>query len=196
MTLRTHPRRSRRQHLGDDGQPLVTGAALAASALSPSAAGREGHRLKFTRDPVSYDAREEGRRRRPDYFYQRRRASWRPNGDVSCRRGTAGANARVLIRRDGTFIKSFGRKGSGRRDEPYRTRSANGFAGRLFVGDRATHRSRSSTRRNVLDERRSSAVRAPVHDKQDMLYVADSESAPWRPTKAWTRASARSAHAR
>jgi len=178
-----------------DGQPPLTGAALAASAsrAGPAPGSARGHQVyKFSPEGrLLMTLGKKGGAAAPDYFYQPNDVLVAPNGDIFVSEGHGGANARVLkFRRDGTFIKAFGRKGSGRGEMNIPHALAMDSQGRLFVGDRANNRIQIFDQDgNVLDEWTQFSRPSGLYiDKQDMLYVADSESGTVAPDrKAWTR---------
>src|SRR3989304_5887115 len=129
-----------------------------------------------------------------EYFYQPNDVLVAPNGDIYVADGHSSAdtaNARLLkFSNDGTLLASWGKKGSGpgEFDQPHAL--AMDSRGRLFVGDR------SNNRIQILDQNGNflaqwfqfSRPSGLAIDRNDVLYVADSESgsvAPSRP--AWKR---------
>ena len=105
-----------------------------------------------------------------------------PGGDIfvtdSHRRGKN--NRVVRFRRDGTFVKEWGRKGSGRAEisEPHTI--AMDSRGRLFVGDRENNRIQIFDQDGkFLDEWRQFGRPSGIAiTRDDTIYVADSESGP------------------
>ena len=103
-----------------------------------------------------------------------------PDGDVFVADGHGGnSNARIVkFSKDGTLIKTFGKKGSGPGEFEQPHALAMDSKGRLFVGDR------SNNRIQVLDQdgkfleewRQFSRPSGIYIDKHDMIYVADWES--------------------
>lgn len=92
-----------------------------------------------------------------------------------------GLNNRVMkFSRDGAFIKSWGRKGSGRGEfsEPHTI--AIDSTGRLFVGDRENNRIQIFDQDGrFIDEWRQFGRPSGIFiTKDDTIYVADSESGP------------------
>jgi DNA-binding beta-propeller fold protein YncE len=92
-----------------------------------------------------------------------------------------GRNNRVVrFRRDGTFVKEWGTKGSGRGElsEPHTI--AMDSRGRLFVGDRENNRIQIFDQDGVpLAEWRQFGRPSGIFiDANDIIYVADSESGP------------------
>ena len=113
----------------------------------------------------------------PDTFNGRATSSSRPNGDIFVADGHGGeTNARVVkFSRDGKFIKTWGRKGSGPGEFETPHAIAIDSQGRLFVGDR------TNSRIQIFDQ--EGKYLAEWHqfgrpsglyiDKNDILYVAD-----------------------
>jgi DNA-binding beta-propeller fold protein YncE len=105
-----------------------------------------------------------------------------PNGDIfvtDSHRG--GRNNRVVkFRKDGTFVKEWGRKGAGPGEfsEPHTI--AMDSRGRLFVGDRENSRIQIFDQNGTyLDEWRQFSRPSGIFiTKDDTMYVADSESGP------------------
>ena len=103
-----------------------------------------------------------------------------PNGDIFVGDGHgAGTNARVVkFSKDGTFIKAWGRRGSGPGE--FATPHALAFdsQGRLFVGDRENNRIQLFTQDGAfLEEWRQFGRPSGVWiDSDDGMYVADSQS--------------------
>src|SRR6202049_3376034 len=103
-----------------------------------------------------------------------------PNGDIFVADGHGGnTNARIVkFRSDGTFLKTWGRKGSapGEFDTPHAL--AMDSRGRLFVGDRNNNRIQILDQDGkVLDEWKQFSRPSGIYiDKKDNIYVADSES--------------------
>lgn len=92
-----------------------------------------------------------------------------------------GLNNRVVkFRKDGTFVKEWGHKGSGRGElsEPHSI--AMDSRGRLFVADRENNRIQIFDQEgNVLDEWRQFGRPSGIFiTRDDTIYVADSESGP------------------
>jgi sugar lactone lactonase YvrE len=135
-----------------------------------------------------------GGSREPGYFYQPNDVLVAPNGDIFVAEGhsdAATANARILkFDRTGKFIRSWGTKGTGAGELAQPHALAMDSRGRLFVGDR------SNNRILVLDQdfnpiatwyqfSRPSGI---YIDKNDVIYVADSESGSVAPEhKDWYR---------
>jgi hypothetical protein len=115
----------------------------------------------------------------PDYFYQPNDVLVAPNGDIFVSEGHGGANSRVLkFTKDGKLIKSWGKKGTGpgEFDQPHAL--AMDSKGRLFVGDRGNNRIQIFDQdAKLLDTWKQFSRPSGIYiDKQDNIYVADSES--------------------
>jgi sugar lactone lactonase YvrE len=104
------------------------------------------------------------------------------NGDIYVAEGHAsreGANARILkFTRDGTLVASWGNRGTGHGefDQPHAL--AMDTRGRLFVGDRSNNRIQilDQSGRFIAEWRQFSRPSGLFIDRNDVLYVADSES--------------------
>jgi sugar lactone lactonase YvrE len=115
----------------------------------------------------------------PDYFYQPNDVLVAPNGEIFVSEGHGGANARVLkFTKDGKFIKSFGKKGSGPGEMEQPHALAMDSRGRLFVGDRSNNRIQIYDQDGKLLDTWSQFSRPSgiYIDANDVIYVADSES--------------------
>jgi sugar lactone lactonase YvrE len=161
--------------------------------LGPLPGATIGHQVyKFSPDgKVLLTLGKPGGAAEPDFFYQPNDVVVAPNGDIFVGEGHGGANSRILkFSKDGKFIKSIGKKGSapGEFDQPHAL--AIDSKGRLIVGDRGNNRVQ------ILDQEgkfisetaefgRPSGVWV---DKNDVLYVADSESGSVNPNRPeWRR---------
>jgi sugar lactone lactonase YvrE len=128
------------------------------------------------------------------YFYQPNDVLVAPNGDIFVAEGhssAAGANARILkFNSKGILLKTIGKRGTGpgEFDQPHAL--AMDSRGRLFVGDR------SNNRIVILDQdgnwlaewAQFSRPSGIYIDKDDTIYVADSESGSVNPAHgAWKR---------
>jgi sugar lactone lactonase YvrE len=103
-----------------------------------------------------------------------------PNGDIFIADGHGGnTNARIVkFSKDGKFIKTWGKKGTGPGEFDGPHAIAMDSQGRLFVGDR------SNNRIQIFDQDGKFIAQWPQFsrpsgifiDKNDVIYVADSES--------------------
>jgi sugar lactone lactonase YvrE len=115
----------------------------------------------------------------PGYFYQPNDVLVTPSGEIFVSEGHGGANSRVLkFSKEGKLVKSFGKKGTGPGEFNGPHALAMDSKGRLFVGDR------SNNRILILDQegnfqmewKQFSRPSGLFIDRNDILYVADSES--------------------
>ena len=108
-----------------------------------------------------------------------------PNGDIFVGDGHGReTNARIVkFSRDGRFIKTWGRKGSGPGEIDTPHALAMDSRGRLFVGDRNNNRIQIFDQDgNLLDQwTQFSRPSGLFIDRNDVIYVADSESEFGRP---------------
>ena len=118
----------------------------------------------------------------PDLFDQPTDVVVAPNSDIFITDSHRnGKNNRVVkFKKDGTFVKEWGRKGSGHGEisEPHTI--AMDSAGRLFVGDRENNRIQIFDQEGkYLEEwRQFGRPSGIVITRDDTLYVTDSESGP------------------
>jgi NHL repeat-containing protein len=115
----------------------------------------------------------------PDYFYQPNDVVVAPNGDIFVSEGHGAGNNRILkFTKDGKLIKSWGKLGTGpgEFDQPHAL--AFDSKGRLFVGDRNHNRVQIFDQNGVFlgEMKQFSRPSGIFIDKDDNLYVADSES--------------------
>ena len=121
-----------------------------------------------------------------------------PNGDILVAEGHAGQNANAppdtvarisRFTKDGTFIASFGKLGTGPGE--FRTPHALAFdsRGRLFVADRGNVRLQifDPGYRFLEEWKQFSRLSGIFIDKNDMLYGADSESSETSHPGGWKR---------
>jgi DNA-binding beta-propeller fold protein YncE len=103
-----------------------------------------------------------------------------PSGDIFVADGHGGnTNARIVkFTKDGTFIKTWGKKGMGPGEFDTPHALAMDSRGRLFVGDRNNNRIQIFDQDgNFIDQWTQFSRPSGLYiDKNDVLYVADSES--------------------
>jgi len=127
----------------------------------------------------------------PDSFYQPNDVLVAPNGEIWVSEGHGGANSRVIkFNKDGKFIKEFGKKGAGPEDWDQPHALAMDSRGRIFVGDRSNNRIKIIDQEGkLLDTWLQFSRPSGIYiDKQDNIYVADSESGSVNRTRTdWKR---------
>jgi sugar lactone lactonase YvrE len=181
---------------GQDNRPRRARGAPADSPLPPAPATIIGHQVfKFSPDgKLLMTLGKAGGARDAEYFYQPNDVLVAPNGNIFVSEGHSsaeGANARILkFDKTGKFLTSFGKfgKGPGEFDQPHAL--AMDSKGLLYVGDR------SNNRIQILDQNGTfiaewtqfSRPSGIAIDRNDTIYVADSESGSVNPPHgAWTR---------
>jgi sugar lactone lactonase YvrE len=121
----------------------------------------------------------------PDTFNMPSAVLVAPNGDIFVGDGHGGAsNARIVkFSKDGTFIKTWGKKGSGQGEFETPHSLAMDSQGRLFVADRGNNRIQIFDQDGgFLTEWRQFGRPAGVFiDRNDTLYVADQSTAQANP---------------
>jgi sugar lactone lactonase YvrE len=128
----------------------------------------------------------------PDTFNQPSDVVTAPNGDIFVADGHIGvgnSNARIVkFSKDGKFIKTWGKKGSGPGEFDTPHAIALDSKGRLFVGDRSNSRIQIFNQDGkFLEEWRQFSRPSGIFiDKNDVIYVADSESNAGR-NSGWKR---------
>src|SRR5215469_13890148 len=121
----------------------------------------------------------------PDTFNQPSDVVVAANGDIFVADGHGGdTNARIVkFSRDGKFIESWGKKGSapGEFDTPHAL--AMDSQGRIFVGDRANNRIQIFDQEGkfIAEWKQFGRPSGIYIDKNDVIYVADSESREGQP---------------
>jgi DNA-binding beta-propeller fold protein YncE len=178
-----------------EGNVWVTDCACTGSAEQRNTPGK-GHQVyKFSPDgTLLLTLGKAGGGRDPEYFYQPNDVLVAPNGTIFVAEGHSDAptaNARILkFDKTGKLLTVFGKKGSGPGELAQPHALAMDSQGRLFVGDR------SNNRILILDQdfkllgewtqfSRPSGIEI---DRNDMIYVADSESGSVSPPHAaWKR---------
>ena len=183
-----------------DGNVWVTDCACTGTAEQRSSKGKDGQPLghqvyKFSPDgKLLLTLGNAGGGRDSSYFYQPNDVLVAPDGEIFVAEGhssAAGANARILkFSSKGMLLKTFGVKGTGRGEYDQPHALAMDSKGRLFVGDR------SNNRIVIVDQdgnwlaawTQFSRPSGIYIDKDDVIYVTDSESGSVNPAHgAWKR---------
>src|SRR5262245_21153875 len=115
----------------------------------------------------------------PDYFYQPNDVITAPNGDIFVSEGHGAGNNRILkFDKTGKFIKEWGKLGSGPGEFDGPHALAMDSRGRLLVGDRNNNRIQIFDQNGtyITEWKQFSRPSGLYIDKNDNLYVADSES--------------------
>lgn len=181
---------------GQDNAPRRPRGAKPDTPLPPPPAKKIGHQVfKFSPDgKLLMTLGTPGGARDPGYFYQPNDVLVAPNGDIFVAEGHSsakGANARILkFDASGKFLMSWGKfgKGKGEFDQPHAL--AMDSQGRLFVGDRGNNRIQifDQNGRYIDEWTQFSRPSGIAIDRDDTIYVADSESGSVNPPHgAWTR---------
>jgi hypothetical protein len=149
--------------------------------IGPPADATKGNQVfKFSKDgKVLLTLGKPGGAAAPDYFYAPNDVVVAPNGDIFVSEGHGRGNNRVFkFTKDGKFIKEWGKLGTGpgEFDQPHAL--AFDSKGRLFVGDRNNNRIQIFDQNGnfIAEMRQFSRPSGIFIDKNDTLYVADSES--------------------
>ena len=158
----------------------------------------KGHQvMKFSPDGKLLMALgKPGGGREPEFFWEPNAVVTAPNGDIYVAEGHgngAASSARVLkFDKSGKFLKSFGHRGNSGADDDLMQPHALAFdsQGRLFIGDRSNNRILITDQdfKHLATWTQFSRPSGIFIDKNDVIYVADSESGTVDPArKDWTR---------
>jgi len=114
-----------------------------------------------------------------EFFYQPNDILVAPNGDIFVSQGHGAPVDRIFkFDKNGKFIKAWGKRGTGpgEFDQPHAL--AMDSKGRLFIGDRNNNRIQifDQDGKFLFETREFSRPSGIFIDKQDNIYVADSES--------------------
>jgi sugar lactone lactonase YvrE len=171
------------QFPGAGGTTATTAAppAVPAQAVIPKPGATKGHQVfKFSPDgKLLMTLGKPGGGAAPDLFYQPNDVLVAPNGDIFVSEGHGGGNDRIFkFSKDGKLIKTWGKKGTapGEFDIPHAL--AMDSRGRLFVGDRNNNRIQIFDQDGMFLEQwpQFSRPSGIYIDRNDVMYVADSES--------------------
>jgi len=186
---------------GRDNLPRRAPGAPADAPLPPAPSKLIGHQVfKFSPDGKllltlgKAGGNQPGQQADPASFYQPNDVITLPNGDILVAEGHSNApttSTRIVrFNRDGKYLGSFGKYGSGQGDFIQPHALAMDSQGRLFVADRSNNRVQIMTTdgKYSADWRQFSRPSGLFIDRADMLYVADSESGSVAPQQsAWRR---------
>jgi sugar lactone lactonase YvrE len=116
----------------------------------------------------------------PNFFNQPNAVAFAPNGDVFIAEGHGGeaGNRIVKFSKDGKYLKEWGKKGTGPGEFDLPHCLAFDSKGRLLVGDRNNNRIQVFDQEGNFIEQFTQFSRPSgiAVDKNDVIYVADSES--------------------
>ncbi|HSA56885.1 MAG TPA: peptidyl-alpha-hydroxyglycine alpha-amidating lyase family protein [Gemmatimonadaceae bacterium] len=181
---------------GQDNAPRRGRGQPADAPLPPPPARSIGHNVyKFSPDGrLLLTLGKTGGAREPEFFFQPNDILVAPNGDIFVAEGHSNAetaNARILkFDRTGKLLKVIGKRGNGPGEFLQPHALAMDAQGRLFVGDRSNNRIQILDQEgNLLDTWYQFSRPSGIYiDRNDVIYVADSESGsidPGRPQ--WKR---------
>jgi sugar lactone lactonase YvrE len=163
------------------GAAIAPGGTPAPLPMGPPAGATKGHQVfKFSPDgKVLLTLGAPGGAAAPGYFFQPDDVLVVPDGSIFVGEGHGGGNSRVLkFDRTGRFLKAWGKLGAGPGDFSQPHALAMDAQGRLFVADRSNNRVQIFDQEGTFLAQYTQFGRpSGVYiDKNDMLYVADSES--------------------
>ena len=178
---------------GQDNGPQTPATPGRGGPIGPAPGATKGHQVfKFSPEgKLLMTLGKPGGAVAPGYFYQPNDVLVAPNGDIFVSEGHGAGNNRILkFSKDGTFIKSWGKPGTGPGEFDVPHALALDSRGRLFVGDRYNARIQIFDQDGkFLNEFRQFGRPSGMYiDKSDTLYVADSASdAEPRTSDGWKR---------
>lgn len=181
---------------GQDNAPRRGRGAPPDAPLPPAPAKAVGHNVyKFSPDgELLLTLGKPGGAREPEYFFQPNDVLVAPNGDIFVAEGHSNAESapgRILkFDRTGTLIKVIGKRGTGPVEFIQPHALAMDSQGRLFVGDRSNNRIQILDQEgNLLDTWYHFSRASGIYiDRNDVIYVADSESGTIDPSRPqWKR---------
>ena len=161
--------------------PAAPAPAPGPAGLGPQPGATKGHQVfKFSPDgKLLMTLGKPGGGVDPDFFYQPNDVIVSPRGEIFVSQGHGRGRSEILkFSKDGMLIKRFGKTGTahGEFDQPHAL--AFDSKGRLFVGDRNNNRIQILDQDgNFLEEWTQFSRPSGIYiDKNDTIYVADSES--------------------
>ena len=163
------------------GAAPAPGGTPAPLPMGPPSGATKGHQvIKFSPDgKVLLTLGKPGGAAAPDYFFQPNDVIVGRNGDVFVGEGHGGGNSRILkFDKTGKFIKEFGKLGAGPGEFNQPHALALDSQGRLFVADRTNNRDQVFDQEGkfIAEHTQFGRPSGVFIDKNDNLYVADSES--------------------
>jgi DNA-binding beta-propeller fold protein YncE len=165
-------------HVDRDGNVWVTDGMPPGGGTPP--AGKGHTVVKFNPEgKVLMTLGTPGGAMEPGYFFQPNDVLVAPDGAIFVAEGHGGPNSRILkFTKDGTLLKTWGKKGTapGDFDQPHAL--AMDSKGRLFVGDRGNNRIQIFDQDGQFLEQWTEFSRPSgiYIDRNDTIYVTDSES--------------------
>ncbi len=164
-----------------DGSVWVTDCACTGRGRAYAAENKKGHQVfKFSPDGrLLMTLGAAGGGSGPDGFVAPNDVAVAPDGTIYVAEGHGGPSNRIVVfDRAGKYLREFGRSGDGpgEFDQPHAL--AFDSTGRLFVGDRGNNRIQVVDKDGGFLEQWTQFSRPSgiYIDRQDMIYVADSES--------------------
>jgi DNA-binding beta-propeller fold protein YncE len=170
-------------HVDRDGNVWVTDCACTGPRSATPDTSRGHQVFKFSPDGILLmTLGKPGGAREPGFFYQPNDVLVAPNGDIYVAEGHSdadSANARILkFDNRGRFLRTWGGRGSGDGKMMQPHALAMDSRGRLFIGDRSNNRIIIADQNfnHLASWHQFSRPSGIYIDKNDVIYVADSES--------------------
>ena len=183
-------------HVDGAGNIWVTDCSCTGPRSPDTSAVKRGHQIfKFSPDgQLLLTLGKPGGGKGAEYFFQPNDVLVAPNGDIFVADGHSSAdtaNARVLkFDRNGTLLKTWGKRGTGPTDMDQPHALALDSRGRLFVADRGNDRLQIYDQNGTLLDTwyQFSRISGIWIDRNDIIYATDSESGSVAPPHgAWKR---------